>query len=135
MEVLLQKRRQHPSRKCPFCQESFYPKDARQLYCCRQHQTYFNNDLRKERQAVFKSFYQKLKNNRDILLKAWLRLKELNQPYATLEILQYEAYDFSVYETQQINMTTNQPVFWVMGLGIEAVKGTTDKFYIHLNQS
>ena len=63
--------RRYPLLMCkkPDCRESFVPTDARQIYCCEQHRVDFNNDKRKQKEAINIFFLKKVKSNRDILRK------------------------------------------------------------------
>ena len=63
--------RRYPLRKCkkPDCQEYFVPSDSRQIYCCEQHRIDFNNDNRKQKEAITILFLKIVKSNEAILKK------------------------------------------------------------------
>ncbi len=68
-----QSNRIYTLKKCakPECEIEFNPTDARQIYCCRQHQIDSNNDKRKIITSHQADFDKKVKNNRKTLIKIY----------------------------------------------------------------
>jgi hypothetical protein len=53
------------------CNEEFIPTDARQIYCCRQHQIDSNNDKRKIVDSFESIFNKAARSNKQILFQVF----------------------------------------------------------------
>ena len=125
--------RRYPLRKCkkPDCQEYFVPSDSRQIYCCEQHRIDFNNDKRKQKEAITLLLLNKVKNNEAILKKVKISdiYKEKKGVYKKL--LDYEGYDFKYYHQIMINEETGFEAHVCFGYILELVDPTRQFFIIN----
>ena len=100
--------RRYPLRMCkkPDCQEGFAPSDSRQIYCCEQHRIDFNNDKRKQKEAITVLFLKKVKRNEAILAKVIMSDYYIQKKGIYKSLLDYEGYDFKYYHQKIINSVT-----------------------------
>ena len=100
--------RRYPLRNCkkPDCQVNYVPTDARQIYCCEQHRVDFNNDKRKEKEAITLLFLNKVKSNEAILKKVKTNDHYTKYRCVKKDLLDYEGYDFNYYHQIMINKKT-----------------------------
>ncbi len=93
--------RVYPPKKCakPDCEIEFIPTDARQIYCCRQHQIDSNNDKRKIITSYEVDFAKKVKHNKSILIKILNSPPYKKDGYIHVSILEYEGYSFHTYHS------------------------------------
>lgn len=124
--------RRYPLRMCkkPDCQEGFVPSDSRQIYCCDQHRIDFNNDKRKQKEAITVLFLKKLKSNRDILKKIKSCAFYKKYGYATKFILDHEDYDFDSFNHMFYNEKTGREVHVCYEFTLELIDSTKQNFLI-----
>jgi hypothetical protein len=124
--------RRYPLQKCkkPDCHESFEPSDSRQIYCCEQHRIDFNNDKRKQKEAINVCFLKIVKSNRDILQK--IKNSDYYRKYGCIPkfFLDYEGYDFSTYHKILINDITGNDVHVCYDYTIELIDPIKQYFLI-----
>jgi hypothetical protein len=132
---LLDKRiskRRYPIRKCkkPDCQEDFVPSDSRKIYCCEQHRVDFNNDKRKQKEAITNLFLKKIKSNEAILEK--IKISDFyNERKGVFKLLlDYEYYDFKYYHQIIINKKTGYEAHVCFGYILELVDPEKQFFII-----
>ena len=124
--------RRYPLLMCkkPDCRESFVPTDARQIYCCEQHRVDFNNDKRKQKEAINIFFLKKVKSNRDILRKIQSCAFYKKHGYASKFLLDYEDYDFNFFHTTMINEKTGREVKVCYDYTLELIDSNEEYFII-----
>ena len=124
--------RRYPLRMCkkPDCQEGFTPSDSRQIYCCEQHRVDFNNDKRKQKEAITVLFLKKVKSNRDILKKIKSCAFYKKHGYATKFLLDHEDYDFNFFHCMFINKKTGREVHVCYEFTLELIDSTNQYFLI-----
>ena len=81
------------------CDNGFTPTDARQIYCCRQHQIDSNNDKRRIINSVESGFNKGAKNNRKISIKVSNSPEYKSRGSIHHSILKYEGYDFDIFHS------------------------------------
>lgn len=81
------------------CNEEFVPTDARQIYCCRQHQIDENNDRRKIVDSYESRFNKVAKSNRQILFQVFNSEEYIENGYVHSVILKYLNYDFDNFHS------------------------------------
>lgn len=140
-EIAQSKRRQsnrvyHP-RKCkkPECGKIFTPTDKRQEYCVSQHRIDHNNDLRAVKDQPLKLLGKKLAYNLAVLKKIQLSLEANNQTTFSIQLLQYELYNFGFYSDKSINKNTGNEIEWNYDYGIEVKEADKKTFIIHFRKS
>lgn len=124
-------KRTYPKQKCPFCKEFFVPTDSRQIYCCPQHQINFNNDRYKKKEAPIRENNKLLKQNAAILKKLKERQQKLRWPSVPKHLLEYEGYKRDVFDKENYNKVSKQPIYWSFGYGLESLDAKGTSFIIH----
>ena len=126
--------RRYPIRKCkkPDCQEDFVPSDSRQIYCCEQHRIDFNNDKRKQREAISLLFLNKVKSNEAILKKIVESDYYKKHEGVYKPLLDYEGYDFKYYHQLLINKFSGCTVHVCFGYTLELVDPKEQFFKIKI---
>lgn len=124
--------RRYPLRKCqkPDCQEGFVPSDARQIYCCEQHRVDYNNDKRKQKEAITVLFLKKVKSNEAILAKVIISDYYIKKKGVYKPLLDYEGYDFEYYHQIKINKKTGYEVLVCFNYILELVDPAKHFFII-----
>ena len=128
-------KRRYPLRKCKKndCQEDFVPTESRQIYCCEQHRIDFNNDKRKQKEAITVLFLNKLKNN-EAILKKIIRSDYYNKhKCVNKSLLDYEGYDFKYYHQILINQLTGHEGHVCFGYILELVDPEKQIFIIEIH--
>ncbi len=97
--------RVYPPKVCSkqSCDEEFVPTDARQIYCCRQHQIDANNDRRKQIDSFELNFNKGAKNNRKILFQVINSEEYRANGYVHSAVLKYLNYDFDNFHSIYID--------------------------------
>ncbi len=85
------------------CDEEFVPKDARQIYCCRQHQIDANNDKRKIVDSFVSNFNKLAKRNRQILFHVYNSEEYRKCRHVHSAVLKYLNYDFDNFHSITID--------------------------------
>ena len=124
--------RRYPIRICkkPDCSGEFTPSDSRQIYCCEQHRIDFNNDKRKQKEAITILFLKIVKSNEAILKKIRISDYYLKHNGVFKPLLDYEGYNFDFYHKKMINKDTGNEVYVCFGYSIELVDPENQKFVI-----
>jgi hypothetical protein len=124
--------RRYSLRKCkkPDCQEYFVPSDSRQIYCGEQHRIDFNNDKRKQKEAITIMFLKIAKSNEAILKKIRISDYYLKHNGVFIPLLDYEGYNFDFYHKKMINKKSGNEVYVCFGYSIELVDPENQKFVI-----
>jgi hypothetical protein len=93
--------RHYPIRKCKKtdCNQGFIPSDARQIYCCRQHQIDASNDRRRSINSYELVFNKGAKNNKQTLLQIYSSEEYKKKGYVHYSVLQYLNYDFDIFHS------------------------------------
>ncbi len=88
--------RVYPPRYCSKldCIEVFVPTDARQIYCCRQHQIDASNDRRKSVNSHQLVFNKVVKSNRQTLFQIFNSDEYRRNQCVHSSVLKYLNYDF-----------------------------------------
>jgi hypothetical protein len=129
--------RVYPPRKCkkPDCGQIFTPTDKRQEYCVPQHRIDHNNDLRVVKEQPLKLLGKKLAHNLAVLKKIHSSLSANDQTSFSIQLLQYELYNFGVYTDRSINKQTDNEIEWNFNYGIEVKDIDKKSFIIHFRKS
>lgn len=122
----------YPIRKCKKtdCQEDFIPSDSRQIYCCEQHRIDFNNDKRKQKEAITILFLKKIKKNGAILKKILSSSYYKKHKCVNKSLLDYEDYDFNFYHKITINYSTGNEGHICFGFALELIDPINQIFTI-----
>lgn len=125
--------RRYPLRKCkkPDCQEYFVPSDSRQIYCGEQHRIDFNNDKRKQKEAINIFFLKRANSNRAILKKIKTSAFYKKHGYAPKFLLDYEGYYFDTYHTFIINEKTGREAHVCYDYALELIDAKEEFFSIN----
>lgn len=130
-------KRIYPPRKCKKsdCGLIFTPTDKRQRYCFPQHRIDHNNDLRDIKEQPLKILGKKLSHNLEVLKKIYSSLDVNNQTSFSIQLLQYELYNFGFYTNRSINKDTDNEIEWIYNYGIEVKDADKRNFIIHFRKS
>lgn len=130
-------KRVYPAKKCkkPDCDIIFNPTNKRQEYCTTQHRIDHNNDLRALKEAPLKQLASKLTHNLEVLKKIHISLAFNNQNSFSIQLLQYELYNFGTYTDRSVNEGTGNEIEWVYNYGIEGKDINSKTFIIHNRKS
>ncbi|MEY4964129.1 MAG: hypothetical protein RLZZ323_1448 [Bacteroidota bacterium] len=112
--------RVYPPKFClkPECNEEFVPTDARQIYCCRQHQIDASNDRRKSVNSYELEFNKAAKNNRQTLFKVSNSDLYRKSGYVHHAVLKYLSYDFDIFHSIIINEDSGVEVKFCFEFGL-----------------
>lgn len=129
--------RVYPPKKCknPACGKMFTPTSKRQEYCIPQHRIDYNNDLRAVKDQPYKLHGKKLAHNLAVLKKIHLSLAANNQITFSIQLLQYELYNFGICTGRSINKDTGNEIEWNYNYGIEVKNSNEKTFIIHFRKS
>jgi hypothetical protein len=129
--------RVYPPRKCKKsdCEINFIPTDKRQEFCTPQHRIDHNNDLRAEKEKPLKLLGKMLAHNLSVLKKIQSSLAANNQTVFSIQLLQYELYNFGIYTDKSINKNTDNEIEWNYDYGIEVKEADKKTFIIHFRKS
>ncbi len=129
--------RVYPPQKCkkPDCGVIFTPTDKRQQYCNPQHRIDHNNDLRTIKEQPFKMYKKKLAHNLALLKKIHSSLAANAQSTFSIQLLQYELYNFGIYTDKNINQETDKEIEWNYNYGIEVNDADKKTFIIHFRKT
>ncbi len=132
-----QSNRIYAPRNCkkPDCNISFIPTDKRQDFCRPQHRIDFNNDLRTLKEQPLKLLGKKLYHNQEILKKIHSSLAANDRTAFSIQLLQYELYNFGIYTDRSINTHSGNEIEWNYNYGIEVNDTQKKTFIIHLRKS
>ena len=129
-EIRMSKRTYEP-RICPQTGLEFIPTHYKQKYASRQAQIDHNNDQRAIKNKEVNEFTSVLKTNREILIKAYAKLIELNQHAVSKDLLVFSGFELNAFSSRQLNSKTGQTVYWSMDYGIEGLDIENKSFIIH----
>lgn len=101
------------------------------MYCCRQHQIYFNNARYKKQEAPIRERNKLLKQNARILKKLKERQKQLLWANVPSHLLEYEGFQRKVFDRMNYNEISRQPIYWYLEYGMEALDSEGTSFIIH----
>lgn len=108
-------------RKCKKtdCSVTFAPTNKRQVFCTVQHRIDYNNDLRDLKAQPLKILGKKLSHNKEVLKKIHDSLAANSKTSFSIQLLQYELYNFGIYTDMAVNQKTGKQIEWVYNYGIE----------------
>lgn len=126
-------KRIYPKAKCkkPDCNNEFTPTSRKQEYCIPQHRIDHNNDLRILKDKLPKSHAKKLAHNQEVLRKIYNSLAFNNQSSFSIQLLQYELYNFGIHTGKSVNEQSGNEIEWAYHYGIEVKDTATKTFIIH----
>lgn len=127
----------YPERKCekPDCPVMFTPTDARQKYCCRQHQIDACNDRRKFKDKDDICLLKALDWNYKVLNKILDSSEYRTEQIIGLRLLDYEKFDLSFYHKKLIHDKSGHEVLVIYDLKLECIDPQRKLFKIHHNKS
>lgn len=130
-------KRVYPKKNCnkPDCNVEFTPTNRRQGYCIPQHRIDHNNDLRIIKDKLPKSHAKKLAHNQEVLKKISNSLAINNQGSFSIQLLQYELYNFGIHTGKSVNEQSGNEIEWTYHYGIEVKDAATKTFIIHIRNS
>jgi hypothetical protein len=129
--------RVYPRRNCkkPSCNVEFIPTSKKQVYCIPQHRIDHNNDQRTSKDKLPNAHVKKLAHNQEVLKKIYNRLAFNNQDSFSIQLLQYELYNFGIHTGRSINEQSGNEIEWAYQYGIEPKDAATKTFIIHFRKA
>ncbi|PQJ08778.1 hypothetical protein CJD36_022535 [Flavipsychrobacter stenotrophus] len=112
------------------CNKIFQPTDSRQKYCCPQHRVDHNNDKRKANDTDAVALLKTLKHNDAVLAKVFRSEIYSMTKGVSLDLLQYERFEFDYFVKRQKNTQTGKTVLWMFKYGIEPTEFNNNIFLI-----
>lgn len=100
------------------CNKEFIPTDARQIYCCRQHQIDACNDRRKSVNSYELAFKKTAKINRQTLLQIYNSEEYKIKGCVHHAVLKYLSYDFDNFHSVIIDEFSGLEVKFCFEFGL-----------------
>lgn len=130
-------RRRYPPKNCkkPDCSKLYIPTNKRQEFCCPQHRIDYNNDQRDLKELPFKLLSKKLAHNQAVLKRIYASLNVHKQNSFTIQLLQYDNYNFGFNTDRSVNTDTGNEIEWNYNYGLEGKDVVKKTFIIHFRKT
>ncbi len=117
------------------CVEEFIPTDARQIYCCRQHQIDSNNDKRKIVDSYESRFKKVAKSNKQILIQVFNSEEYRIKGFVHSAVFKYLNYDFDIFHSIIIDEEYGVEVKFCFEYGLHLINVEKQLFKIVKNNN